>query len=360
MGERAVRSRAVRALGGLSAGYAKEAKEEVVTADCASKLPGANLGWRRCKPGEWCVNPSQSRAATSIGMAGVPSSGAGFDLTTDQPPALIETAAFVQRGDAQLYHVVHRPKGETCGKVLLMGPFASERLYTYISWVRWARYLATRGFEVLRFDYRGVGESTGAFSAMSFDDWFADVLFFAKRMATDTGAKPLALHGLRAGAILAKEAFRQGVGDSLLMWSPPSSLRDMLYSLLRLRLASDLVIHGSHVRKTRDEFVMQLERGESIDVDGMTWSASLWSSAARFGPQRTEDSLGSPQTGGRTRPFRSTSLDRSAGALHDGYGAVVTTPRSWARPALLNPNLERLFRAEADWILHAIGKGTRG
>jgi predicted alpha/beta hydrolase len=66
--------------------------------------------------------------------------------------------------------VLHRVK-EPMARVLLVGPLASARHYSYTYWVLWARYLAQRGVEVLRYDYRGVGESEGVFEEMSFDHW---------------------------------------------------------------------------------------------------------------------------------------------------------------------------------------------
>lgn len=63
---------------------------------------------------------------------------------------------------ARLYTVLHQAK-DRVARVLLAGRFASERYFAYHTWVRWARYLAERRIEALRFDYRGMGESTGVF-----------------------------------------------------------------------------------------------------------------------------------------------------------------------------------------------------
>ena len=79
---------------------------------------------------------------------------------------------------AHLYTVLHRVE-EPVARVLLCGPFASERHSSYDPWVRWARYLAQRGVEVLRYDYRGVGESEGIFEEMSFQHWSEDLQLLA-------------------------------------------------------------------------------------------------------------------------------------------------------------------------------------
>jgi hypothetical protein len=65
----------------------------------------------------------------------------------------LEQAGYLEfRGD-HLYSVLHGVPNPVA-RVLLVGPFASERYFSYLPWVRWARYLADRRIEALRFDYR--------------------------------------------------------------------------------------------------------------------------------------------------------------------------------------------------------------
>ena len=143
----------------------------------------------------------------------------------------MEEAGYFKVSDAHLYTVLHRVE-DPVARVLLVGPFASERHQSYLPWARWARYLAARQIEVLRYDYRGIGESTGIFEEMSFPNWGEDVDLLSSWLKERSPNVPLVLHGLEMGALLAGRSFHNGAGDALLMWSPPANANQSLRSTL--------------------------------------------------------------------------------------------------------------------------------
>jgi alpha/beta superfamily hydrolase len=138
--------------------------------------------------------------------------------------ALMEQARYFTVPGEHLYTVLHQVP-DPIARVLLVGPFASERHFSYHPWVRWARYLAARRIEVLRYDYRGIGESTGTFEDMSFENWSEDVQLLAEWFSHQSPRVPLMLHGLELGAILAAKSFQTGTGDALLLWAPPANAK---------------------------------------------------------------------------------------------------------------------------------------
>lgn len=79
-------------------------------------------------------------------------------VTTDQ-----ETAAFVAVGDDAVLAVLTRPPGAARGTavVILPGGWTGTGTGRNRLLVRLARQLAADGFHAVRFDYRGVGDSTG-------------------------------------------------------------------------------------------------------------------------------------------------------------------------------------------------------
>jgi hypothetical protein len=193
----------------------------------------------------------------------------------------LEEAGYFTVPDAHLYTVLHRVE-DPVGRVLLVGPFASERHFSYPSWVRWARYLAARRIEVLRYDYRGIGESTGNFEEMSFDDWSEDLALLSDWFASRSPGVPLLLHGMELGAILAGRSFHDGTGDALLLWAPPVNANQALRSTL-LRWAGLEQLHESRAnRKTASEYIRQLESGSSIEVQGYQWTSTLWRESFDF------------------------------------------------------------------------------
>ncbi len=193
----------------------------------------------------------------------------------------VECARYFAVNDAHLYTVQHRVPNPIA-RVLLIGPLASERHFAYHPWVRWARYLALNGIESLRYDYRGVGESTGVFENMSFADWSEDVRLLATWSASQLPRVPLVLHGLEIGAILAGRAFEAGLGNALLLWSPPAAANDALHSNLRSWAGLEQLYESPDNRRPTSDYIRRLEHGDTVEVQGYKWSGRLWSDSMSF------------------------------------------------------------------------------
>jgi Serine aminopeptidase, S33 len=242
------------------------------------------------------------------GMDGVIDSAA--DAANRGP---VERGGYFEVPGAHLYTVLHRVS-RPIARVLLVGPFAAERHSSYIPWVLWARYLAAKGIEVLRYDYRGIGESTGTFEEMTFTDWSEDVHLIAKWLKDQSPEVPLVLHGLGVGALLASRAFHGGLGEVLLLWSPPESANQALRSAVVRWINVEQLFKYGDERKPASAFIRELERGSSVEVEGYQFSGKLWQNSFLFDmPPAMRDEASAREE--YKKPVRIIKLGREASPL---------------------------------------------
>lgn len=84
-----------------------------------------------------------------------------------------------------------------------------------------ATLLAKKGFHVLRFDYRGTGDSFGDLENTSVEHWIADISTTANELLHTANVRTLNAVGLRLGALLAYTANRNGLKiNKLTLWDP--------------------------------------------------------------------------------------------------------------------------------------------
>jgi alpha/beta superfamily hydrolase len=102
-----------------------------------------------------------------------------------------------------LFGAYHAPERAEGVPVLMAPALFEERKSAYAALAGLARKLASQGHPVLRFDYRGSGESGGASAGRRWRDLAADLAAAKEHLARWTGARAVALAGLRLGATLA-------------------------------------------------------------------------------------------------------------------------------------------------------------
>ena len=132
------------------------------------------------------------------------------------------TPLFFGRSDAPLYGVYHAPAGpERREGIVLCYPFGQEYLRSHRAFRRLAAQLSDSGFHVLRFDYRGTGDSSGEMEDVSPSDWLDDTIVAVTELKDMTGVDRITLVGLRLGALIAAHACMSRIGvHGLVAWDP--------------------------------------------------------------------------------------------------------------------------------------------
>jgi dienelactone hydrolase len=138
-------------------------------------------------------------------------------------PEPAEEAVLFACGEERLFGILTHPPGEPRGVavVFLQGAgyvpsFNHNRL-----WVTLSQRIARDGFHAFRFDYRGVGESTGTVARVELDRPVLDDLLAALDCVRRGGVERFVLVGSCAGALTALAASAVPGVESEVLLAPP-------------------------------------------------------------------------------------------------------------------------------------------
>jgi hypothetical protein len=199
---------------------------------------------------------------------------------------------------------------------------------------------------VLRYDYRGVGESTGVFEEMSFENWSEDVQLLVDSFVPRSSRIPFMLHGLELGAILAAREFQRGTGDALLLWSPPQNANQALRTSLRRWAGLEQLFESIENRRSASEYIRHLEQGGPIEVQGYRWSSRLWRDSFRFDLPMTDEAAAQEQY---KRPVKFVTFGKGQPS------GVMSHLRSDEVK-----DLTWLYSSSFDWVAQAVGLPVGG
>ena len=170
-----------------------------------------------------------------------------------------------------MFGVLHQPAedpGIKPGGWVLCSAFGDERSNAQRLMVEWARTLCREGFWVLRFDYRGYGDSCGLFEQFTQDDALDDVKTAIRTLEERSGLPCRGLCGLRMGATLAAIAASQDDRNPLLvLWEPVVNGDAYVDDLLRIVMARAMA-HGGETPTTRADLRERLAGDEELTVQG--------------------------------------------------------------------------------------------
>ena len=145
-------------------------------------------------------------------------------------------------GSAQqpLFGAHHPPRGAPRDSaVLLCYPLPQE--YGSVHWAfrRLAMSLAQRGFHVLRFDYRGTGDSSGEVRDATFEAMVESATLAVDELRDVSGARRVSVVGMRFGAAVAARLPSTHLRE-VVLWEPILSGREHLDELRRVHATREL------------------------------------------------------------------------------------------------------------------------
>ena len=142
-------------------------------------------------------------------------------------------------GDSEhpLYGVIHYPSGEVYrdASVLLCSSIGYENMRCHREFKRLAKLLSAAGYHVLRFDYSGIGDSSGRFEEKNMSDWQQDIRLAKEELSAISGLPQIDCIGARLGATLACGALHDQGIRKMILWDPVIDGRVYLQSLDKLQ-----------------------------------------------------------------------------------------------------------------------------
>lgn len=189
----------------------------------------------------------------------------------------------------ELFGVTHLPAGEPTGRVLICSPVYSEFLKNNRREVLLGRRLATHGFAVQRFHYRGTGNSRGVDSQLTLESMRHDAADALAHLLERTGEGTVDIVSTRLASLAA--APLQSEQGRAVMWEPVTDGKRYFRDLARAVLILG-VKHGGG-RGPRDIEEEWMSTG-ALDIAGFSVARSLRDSTAGAGlevPQGTGEML---------------------------------------------------------------------
>jgi len=266
---------------------------------------------------------------------------------------------FHNREDRKLFGILHSPgmaEKKMDGKIAVVycHPLFEEKLHSHRIMVQFARFAASRGIHVFRFDYRGDGESDGLFEQATVSSRIEDILQAVDTVRDEVDAKNIFLLGLRMGgtlAILAAERTEKVSG--VIAWSPVILPGKYNYNILRSNLSVQMVLHKK-ILFNREQLIEKIKNGETVNVDGYELSDPYWAECSRIDLAGDTHILKKPLLFVEISP--SLRLGKESQHFLDGQNQkqltrkIVKEQKFWLQLKTIYPSCIELFSITTDWV----------
>lgn len=237
--------------------------------------------------------------------------------------------------DGPLFGWYHAPSGKLRdAAVVICPPFGVEAVFAHRALRHVAERLAAAGFAVLRFDYRGTGDSPGHEESPGLvNAWRSGIRAALDAVRALSGAPKSAIVGMRLGVTLAGSvAANTGDVDSIAMWAPIVSGRRYARELRAFSQTSERSDSGVGGMPVQPETLAEIEQ---VDL------AKLAKAPARRALIISRDDL--PDDGSLANTLTALGVDVKSVAA-SGYADAMVEPHNTVVP-------EAVIDAVSGWLV---------
>lgn len=273
------------------------------------------------------------------------------------PTMTIETPQFfLNRDRKRLFGILHEADASAARQnfaVVVCAALFEDKLWSHRVMVNFARYLASRGVSVLRFDYFGDGESEGRFDEASVTTRSGDIADAVTFCRERTQIDRVYLHGLCYGATLALHAsLREGTGAGVVAWAPVMDGARYAAELLRTHLTAQMVLHRKIVHD-REALVRQIMADETVNIEGYEIGRALYTEMIGLDLMPLLRSATTPVLALQIAPSeRVDPLYQGLSTLQNPVVRfdVVRELKFWTQQKTIFPYCEPLFQRTTQWL----------
>ncbi len=270
-----------------------------------------------------------------------------------------ETSVEFASDGAMLRGVVHQPVGEPVAALVLVHAFAEEKRCAHRPFVEMARAASQAGIAVLRFDFRGCGDSEGRFEDATLDQWRADLRAALAFARANLGSQRMGLLGLRLGAALAAELAEEEIALAcLVLWEPiVEGERYLSLTMRRSALRRRLTVQEG----AREERVKAGDdKASVVDFDGYLVLPAMQKQIAALSLLAEPKAYPGPTLILNLSPRAKVAapLGELASLYVQGEALVVRQEPIWSAVGLVDPT--PIIAATMSWLRRALGLGTEG
>jgi alpha/beta superfamily hydrolase len=271
---------------------------------------------------------------------------------------VIERCYFSAGWGEPVYVRLYQPaRGQVSGGVVLAAPVGRERLRFYREMASLARDLAAEGLVVLRFDYRGEGESAGCFSEATIRQRVDDTIIGAAELRRVGNVDTVMLVGVHVGASIAALAARGAAADSLVLCDPVTAPAAYVTMLMRACVVQQMQ-HFGRVVTTEPELRATLRAGGTTSIYGFEYGAELIAELERLDVSEALRAFEGPSL---LVPFSTPGPETSRWAALLGAPGRCTVAHasggfSWSTSRRWVPRLAAMNSAVLDWVSHSAAR----